>query len=128
MVLSFVLKMRRSKFTKGLGYSFPSPNPFPYNTHFIRIILLLKRLFIDYMHKGTIVVRIYIRLVEKLAILAPVVKKIVHKGQVKGQKIRSQSANELPDFPNCRTYFNLSLGQELARGFGFVKVCMCNVS
>ena len=40
-----------------------------------------------------------------------------------GRKIRFQSANELADFPDCRTYFNFSLGQKLARSFGFLQAC-----
>ena len=34
---------------------------------------------------------------------------------MKGRKIRFQSANELADFPDCRIYFNFSLGQKLAQ-------------
>ena len=50
----------------------------------------------------------YIKLVEKMAISAPV-----------GGKIRFHGANEAAGSPDFRTYFTSSLSQKLMRSFGF---------
>ena len=49
-----------------------------------------------------------IRLVEKMAISAPV-----------GGKIRSQRANEAAGCPDSKTCFNFSVSQKLAKPLGF---------
>ena len=52
--------------------------------------------------------QMYIKLVEKMAISAPV-----------GGKIRYHGTNEAAGSPDFRTYFTFSLSQKLMRSFGF---------
>ena len=52
--------------------------------------------------------QMYIKLVEKMAISAPV-----------GGKIRYHGTNEAAGSPDFRTYFTFSLSQKLTRSFDF---------